>query len=584
MPSAGTVTINFAADNAAFLQGMKKNSAAMRAFSQHIKAADASIKIYNRTTQKAAARFFNFHSAIGLVAGTAGLGRLIKRQSDLGASLVATSDRLGFTVEQLQKLRHAFASEGVAVNDADSGLQHFTRILADAAQGNAKLQETFAQLGVSITGADGKLRSSYDVLLDVADGFQNVDEQSERVRLAFALFGAQGVPFITALQQGGAAFDALAERMAQFGLITRDQAVRLKDLNQSFTDLGIVLQTSLAQAVAESSDSFRRLNEQAAEKLPAAMKVLVEIVAFLARHIAGVSVVLVGIAAQILAMQLRLIGAAGAARLFWGALGVGLVVEFSDNVQRFFSTLNTELEKGTSKFYAFVRAWEAAGGAQSIDAEGAEASQQHSLSKGIAEIIAEQNAALENYRNQANQIAQANANVGQSFSGLANTGKNSFQQMGQALGQFASDLIGKSQSMDDALRNLARSLLQTFANNFLGGGGGFNFGSLFGGIGQAQHGGYHYGPTIVGEKGPELVDFANPVRVYPHDVLRSAARFGQRAGGMTINYAPVIESDNEAAVERALARSYPQFEEAVRNSVAQDLSRPSAMRKKVRGR
>ena len=49
--------------------------------------------------------------------------------------------------------------------------------------------------------------------------------------------------------------------------------------------------------------------------------------------------------------------------------------------------------------------------------------------------------------------------------------------------------------------------------------------SLVGGFpGFAQHGGLHRGLTVVGEDGPEFVDFRRPGRVYTNETLRQIAR------------------------------------------------------------
>ena len=103
------------------------------------------------------------------------------------------------------------------------------------------------------------------------------------------------------------------------------------------------------------------------------------------------------------------------------------------------------------------------------------------------------------------------------------------------------------------------------------------------GINQAQHGGFHSGLTLVGERGPEVVDFRSPARVTPAEDVRAAAAAGG-ANGINIVYAPVIESDNEAAVEAGLARAFPVFEESIRNSIGADLGRPSVLRRQSRRR
>ena len=99
------------------------------------------------------------------------------------------------------------------------------------------------------------------------------------------------------------------------------------------------------------------------------------------------------------------------------------------------------------------------------------------------------------------------------------------------------------------------------------------------GVPGKQRGGQGRGLTLVGEGGPELVDFRRPGQVYPNDVLRDIVR---QPGGANIAVTNVIEADDEAAVERGLARALPPLYEAIKNAVAVDGGRPSVIRTQFR--
>ena len=81
-------------------------------------------------------------------------------------------------------------------------------------------------------------------------------------------------------------------------------------------------------------------------------------------------------------------------------------------------------------------------------------------------------------------------------------------------------------------------------------------GSLFG-VPGLQSGGFSgTGFRVVGEAGPELVDFRNPGRVYTNSELQSALSGG--GGGYEINFSPVIQTQDSTAVRQALAEANPQ--------------------------
>lgn len=164
------------------------------------------------------------------------------------------------------------------------------------------------------------------------------------------------------------------------------------------------------------------------------------------------------------------------------------------------------------------------------------------------------------------------------------------EDAGRAFGRFTGDVLRNFDSIDDAARRLGQSILDNIINNLIidpasdfftkailsifGGGG------SAGSVPQLQQGGLGRGLTLVGEAGPELVDFRNPGRVYSNAALSSAL---SGSGRGDIVFAPVIQSSDTAAVNRALAEAFPIFERRVISTIQQDSRRPSGVRQDLRG-
>ena len=92
---------------------------------------------------------------------------------------------------------------------------------------------------------------------------------------------------------------------------------------------------------------------------------------------------------------------------------------------------------------------------------------------------------------------------------------------------------------------------------------------------QARQGGGFTPPglTLVGEGGPELVDFRRPGQVYTNDALSAALRgSGGTVINITQNIAPGV---NAAQVTQAIAQSYPQL----RDAITQHVERATARRR-----
>ena len=96
----------------------------------------------------------------------------------------------------------------------------------------------------------------------------------------------------------------------------------------------------------------------------------------------------------------------------------------------------------------------------------------------------------------------------------------------------------------------------------------------------AQSGGLRQGFTLVGESGPEIVDFRSASRVYSNDQLASI--LGGARGSVVINFNPTIQSTDGPGVRAALQEALPVYEQVVRNNLTRDFNRPSVMRQQLR--
>ena len=107
------------------------------------------------------------------------------------------------------------------------------------------------------------------------------------------------------------------------------------------------------------------------------------------------------------------------------------------------------------------------------------------------------------------------------------------------------------------------------------------------GFNSRQFGGFTPpGFAVVGESGPELIDFSQPGRVYSNADLTSALASGG-SGDFVLNFNPVIQSVDEGGVRQALAEYTPglfaQFRDSISSETARDMGRPSALRRLANG-
>ena len=95
-----------------------------------IKAFDKTKKAFGGVTsglKTLSKSIFNMKSALGLAAGAAGMGLLVKKSFDAVDSLQKTADKIGTTTQSLSKLHYAAGLTGVSVETLNMASQRFTR-------------------------------------------------------------------------------------------------------------------------------------------------------------------------------------------------------------------------------------------------------------------------------------------------------------------------------------------------------------------------------------------------------------------------------------------------------------------------
>ena len=176
---------------------------------------------------------FSMQGAIAAAIGIGGFGALIKSSFDTIDALAKTSDKLGLTTEALAGLRFAAEQGGSSVSALDNSLQTMTRRVSEAAQGTGAATKALDELGLS---AASLTRQSPDQQIRIiADSMQGLTTQSDRVRVAFDLFGRQGVELLNVLQDGAAGLDDMQTEAEALGIaISRVDAAKIEAANDAF--------------------------------------------------------------------------------------------------------------------------------------------------------------------------------------------------------------------------------------------------------------------------------------------------------------------------------------------------------------
>lgn len=184
------------------------------------------------------------------LAAAGGFAAFTKSAIDTASTLVDTADKLGINTQALQELRYAASMAGVDQEKFDKGMQVFVRRLGDAKNGTGEAKDELNRLGISLRDTSGNVREADAILADVADALQNIHDPADRVRVAFNLFGKEGIGFINVLADGSVELEKTRQHARELGIVLEDDLLRNAEAAGDQLDtLGQVIKVNFSRAV-----------------------------------------------------------------------------------------------------------------------------------------------------------------------------------------------------------------------------------------------------------------------------------------------------------------------------------------------
>ena len=163
------------------------------------------------------------------------------------------SAKIGISKQGYQEWSYVMGQNGADVNSLQMGMKTLITQMDAAASGTESSAEMFDALGVSIYDANGNLKDQETMMNEVMYALADMENGTEKAKLANDLFGKSGSELMPMLNQGSQAMKDLTERSHELGLIMSDDTVSagvalgdiMDDVKQSVGMLGTKLGTSL---------------------------------------------------------------------------------------------------------------------------------------------------------------------------------------------------------------------------------------------------------------------------------------------------------------------------------------------------
>ena len=233
----------------------------------------------------------------------ASLGALTVKSSKWADDLNTMSKRYSIGTKDLQMYSAAAELVDTDVETIAKSHVKLEKTMLTASKGTGTAAQAFEALGVQVTNADGSLRDGDQVWQETIKALGQMENETERDAYAMALMGRSASELNPLIEDGGEAYQKLAETMAKYDL---------EFVDQEMLDNANAFQDSLDTIKSIGLVAFQQLGTQLAAYLAPAMEKVVDVVGRLANWFSNLSprtqALIGGIAAVVAVVAPLLIG------------------------------------------------------------------------------------------------------------------------------------------------------------------------------------------------------------------------------------------------------------------------------------
>lgn len=271
MATVGGLFVNLQTNVAEFQGDMGKAAAAVNSSSAKINRRLSGMQKHwlnlTKNIKRSAKSMLNLRNAIGLLAGTSGLGLVISRSLDAASAIKDLSQRAGVSVTTFQEMTEAGRKFNIQAEDMADGIKEL-QLRADefAKTGSGPAAEAFERLGFSQTNI-ANLKGDFNSLFnEVVRGFQDLEDSAAKARVLDELFGGTaGERFRGFLDEGVEGIKNLRKEAQDTSRVLGEDFINEADkLNDRLKILGTSLKKSFASGLIESfSGEFTNFSDAA---------------------------------------------------------------------------------------------------------------------------------------------------------------------------------------------------------------------------------------------------------------------------------------------------------------------------------
>jgi hypothetical protein len=199
---------------------------------------------------------------MGLMAGAAGMGLIVKASLQTIDAMGKMSDRLNITTEDLAAMHHMTQLNGESTESFDKALEKMTRGIGEAKRGLGTAKIALEQMGIKLSDIE-KLDAGKQFEV-ISEAIASQDDQMTKASLSADIFGRAGIKLLNTINQGAEGIAEARDEVEQYGLaLSRVDAAKVEDANdqllrvkQVATGLGQQLTVKLAPMISVIAERF----------------------------------------------------------------------------------------------------------------------------------------------------------------------------------------------------------------------------------------------------------------------------------------------------------------------------------------
>ena len=198
-----------------------------------MKKASLSVKTFVSKLNGAKRVLGTFSGQLAAVASVGGLVAFVKSSAEAYDAIGELSDRLGASVEEMQRLQYAADLTGSSAEMLSAGLQTLAKRLGEAARGGGAARAALLELGLDAKKLSAM--SPVQAFYEIADAMEEIVEPGKRSAIAANLFSKANMQLLSTL-------DAGREGLKRFGkelgtVLSRSEIAKIENFNDQLTRL-----------------------------------------------------------------------------------------------------------------------------------------------------------------------------------------------------------------------------------------------------------------------------------------------------------------------------------------------------------